>query len=184
MSITKYRKNTINYCNGDIFQSIEKTASAGNNGCSIVVPHVCNNIDKFGAGFTSSIIKNYPIVKENFHMLGSKAVLGYNQYVKVFKDKVYNHEIIFANMIAQNGTLSDKNKRPLNYLALSKCMYNLYNYVANNLDKDNRVQIHAPKFGCGLAGGNWNFIENLIEDIWGDLSVFIYNYNPKITKIK
>jgi hypothetical protein len=36
------------------------------------------------------------------------------------------------------------------------------------------VQIHAPKFGCGLAGGNWNFIQDLITDIWKNIQVFVY----------
>jgi hypothetical protein len=43
----------------------------------------------------------------------------------------------------------------------------------NNIE-DIKYEIHAPKFGSGLAGGNWNFIENLIEDIWIDIPVYIY----------
>jgi hypothetical protein len=39
----------------------------------------------------------------------------------------------------------------------------------------NKVQIHAPKFGSGLAGGNWAFIQELIKDIWNNYSVFIYH---------
>jgi hypothetical protein len=38
-----------------------------------------------------------------------------------------------------------------------------------------RVEIHSPKFGSGLAGGNWNFIEELIKDIWYDCEVFVYS---------
>jgi hypothetical protein len=48
-------------------------------------------------------------------------------------------------------------------------------YIQNNFDKDSRVQIHAPKFGCGLAGGNWNFISELINDIWGKFFVTVYS---------
>jgi hypothetical protein len=49
-------------------------------------------------------------------------------------------------------------------------------YIQNNFDKESKIQIHAPKFGCGLAGGNWNFIENLIQDIWNSYNITIYNY--------
>ena len=48
-------------------------------------------------------------------------------------------------------------------------------YIKQNFDQDHNVQIHAPKFGSGLAGGNWNFISCLIEDIWDGIPVFIYD---------
>lgn len=158
----------------DIFESANLCVSAGNNGCSVIIPHVCNNINGFGAGFAGAVAKNYPIVKENFHLLGSKAVLGHSQFVVAKKDNSYKHQIIFANMIAQNGTISPINPRPLNYYALARCMANVAIFINQNFDKDNRVQIHAPKFGSGLAGGDWRFISELITDIWNNSSVFIY----------
>ena len=34
------------------------------------------------------------------------------------------------------------------------------------------VEIRCPMFGSGLAGGNWAFIEELIDEIWiGDYNV-------------
>ena len=77
-------------------------------------------------------------------------------------------------MIAQNGTISKKNYRPLNYLALVKCMNQINMFISKNFNNDTRVEIHAPRFGCGLAGGNWNFISDLIDDIWTNKSVVIY----------
>ena len=84
-----------------------------------------------------------------------------------------------VNMIAQNGTRNNNNPRPLNYLALAKCMVGLSQSIQNNsefADKEEKVEIHAPKFGSGLAGGNWNFISDLIEDIWAKHIVYVYNY--------
>ena len=79
-------------------------------------------------------------------------------------------------MIAQNGTISPKNPRPLNYGALAFCMTDVRQYC-NSL-KDNieygKVEIHAPKFGSGLAGGDWFFIQELMLDIWKNLDTFIY----------
>jgi hypothetical protein len=54
-------------------------------------------------------------------------------------------------------------------------MMSVASYIKNNFDKENTVQIHAPKFGSGLAGGNWNFIEELIKDIWLNIPVMIYS---------
>lgn len=162
----------------NLFTVVEKNIRHGYNGTSIIVPHVCNNMNMFGAGFAAGVAKHYPIVKENYHLLGSKFLknnLGYVQFVQVAKDDTYGHKLIFANMIAQNGIISKNNLRPLNYYALVKSMVTVNNYIKQNFDEENKVQIHAPKFGSGLAGGNWHFIEDLIHDIWSGTTVFIYD---------
>ena len=85
-------------------------------------------------------------------------------------------------MISQNGIRSNDNVRPLNYLALAKSMNSLSQYIHTNtgfLTKSEKIEIHCPKFGAGLAGGNWNFISDLIQDIWGKFFVTVYNYPPK-----
>lgn len=169
-------KDKITTINGSVFSNIEYIVKGGNNGSSIIVPHVCNNINSFGAGFALSVAKHYPLVKENYHMLGStflKNNLGYTQYIEVLRDPNFGHKLIFANMIAQNGTINKNNPRPLNYLALIKSMVSINNFITKNM-QDMPVQIHAPKFGSGLAGGNWNFIKELVQDIWKDIPVFIY----------
>jgi hypothetical protein len=161
--------------NQDIFVTIEDILRS-NNSYNIVVPHVCNNINAFGAGFASAISQNYPVVKANFHMLGNQAKLGYTQFITTRENNKNKSKIVIANMIAQNGLIDRiKNPRPLNYASLMSCMINIKNFVTKlNLESEIKTQIHAPKFGSGLAGGNWNFIENLIEDIWGNIPVFIY----------
>jgi hypothetical protein len=163
--------------NGNVIKSAKNIINSGNYGCSVIIPHVCNNIDSFGGGFTGDINKLYPIVKDNYHMLGKKNTLGYTQYVVADKDDKFKHKLIFANMIAQNEVISSRNPRPLNYFSLAKCMGDVKHYIKQNFNQENKVQIHCPKFGSGLAGGNWLFIQELIQDIWGEFSVFIYSYN-------
>jgi len=175
------KNNTFKYINNaDIFDLIEKRIESGNNGCSVIVPHVCNNIDLFGAGFAAQVANTYPLVKTNYHLLGGKPFLknnlGYAQFIKVREDKKYRHKLYFVNMIAQNGIRNAKNPRPLNYPALVRSMTEVAKFI--NSEKEN-IEIHAPKFGSGLAGGNWNFISDLIDDIWGNYNVFIYE--PKKT---
>jgi hypothetical protein len=179
---TQYQNsNTLNTIKKDLFLFIDNIFSSTNN-TTIIVPHVCNNIDLFGGGFTGDIINHYPIVKDNYHMLGKHFLqknLGYTQFVTAKEDNKNKNKIVFANMIAQNGIFSLKNKRPLNYLALCKSMVAVGQYIKDEKKNERVTQIHAPKFGSGLAKGNWNFISDLIEDIWGDLSVFIYDFNRR-----
>lgn len=147
-----------------------------NDGCSVIIPHVCNNINLFGAGFAGYLASRYPIVKENFHMLGNKAKLGHVQYIQIEKDKTYGHELIVANMIAQNKTICQNNRRPLNYEYLVKCMIGVRDFINSYKDKyQTKVEIHCPKFGSGLAGGNWLFINELIKDIWKSIPIIVYN---------
>jgi len=180
--ITKTNKHNYILTNNDLFESIEKRISAGNMGSTIFVPHVCNNIDLFGAGFAGQTADHYPNVKSNYHLLGKtflKNNLGHAQILKVKEDSKYRHKLYFVNMIAQNGIRNNSNNRPLNYAALVRSMVLLSSFIQNNTgfaNKSENIEIHAPKFGSGLAGGNWNFISDLIEDIWGRYTVFIYNY--------
>jgi hypothetical protein len=174
--LTKNQKE-IKIVRGDLFDHIDQYIYGKNNGSSVIVPHVCNNSNSFGAGFAGALARKYPIVKENYHLLGShflKNNIGYTQYITTIEDPEYKHKLIFANMIAQNGTISSKNPRPLNYLSLVKCMVSVSSYIQKNFDSEQTVKIHCPKFGCGLAGGNWNFIKDLIEDIWNNHSVIVY----------
>lgn len=153
----------------NLFTEIDKYYEKYN----IIIPHVCNNKSIFGGGFTSGIVKHYPVVQQNYQLLGKKCVLGYTQFVEVKHNRDTNKKIIFANMIAQNNTISKTNPKPLSYYSLCLCMKNVESYINNNLDAS-ETQIHAPKFGSGLAGGNWNLISELIDDIWSNFSVFIY----------
>lgn len=173
---TKHHKNHIIYTNNSIFDCVSEIINTDNKSYIVLVPHVCNNVNSFGAGFAAAVHRNYPIVKENFHLLGKNAQLGYTQFITAISNKKTNSKLIFCNMIAQNGTISKTNQRPINYAALVRCMIEIKKTVDNyqSLNDYNGVQIHAPKFGSGLAGGNWSFIEKLIEDIWYNIPTYIY----------
>jgi len=181
--LLKTNKTTsrIAYLKSDIYSNALSRVSSMKDGATVIIPHVCNNINVFGAGFAKYITGLFPEVKENFHMLGHKAKLGNNQYISV-KETTDKNKIIICNMIAQNGTIHSKNQRPLNYASLVYCMTDIRRYTLDIMKiSDKNVEIHAPQFGTGLAGGNWNFISCLIDDIWKDLTVYIY-IKPEIHK--
>ena len=167
--------------NRNIFDVVHQVVNAQENGATIFLPHVCNNIDLFDAGFAAQIAKQYPSVKMDYHLLGKSFLstnLGYSQIIKVFEEPKYRHKLFIVNMIAQNGIRSHHNNRPLNYFALGQCMYKVSQYIHNNTgfaSKTEKIQIHCPRFGSGLAGGNWNFISDLINDVWGRFHVTVYN---------
>lgn len=176
LNIKTQEHNKFVQIKGDLFDYIQNRIKAGNNGSSVIVPHVCNNIDLFGAGFAAAVSKHYSIVKENYHLLGKSFLKnnpGYVQYVKVLEDKNYGHSLIFANMIAQNSTISKSNPRPLNYRYLIQSMIDVDKFIKSKY-QEQKIEIHMPKFGCGLAGGNWNFIKDLIDDVWYEHNIYVY----------
>jgi hypothetical protein len=167
--------------NKNIFDIITQRVKSKENGATVFVPHVCNNVDLFDAGFAGQVAEKYPVVKADYHLLGKNFLLsnlGYSQIIKVYEEPQYRHRLFFVNMIAQNGVRNYSNNRPLNYFALGQSMYKLSQYIHMNtgfVNKNEKIEIHCPKFGSGLAGGNWNFITELINDIWGKFFVTIYN---------
>jgi hypothetical protein len=170
------QSNIISIFDNDIFEiSRQRVLSTTNTGASVIIPHVCNNINLFGAGFAAAVANKYPDVKTNFHLLGNKAKLGNVQFVTTEKNKNHRRDLVFANMIAQNKTINHTNPRPLNYEALVSCMATVRKFAHSLLDNEHdKIEIHCPKFGCGLAGGNWSFVSNLISDIWSEFDVFVY----------
>lgn len=145
----------LNYVTGDLFDKITT---------NIVIPHVCNNLGVWGSGFVIPLGKRFPEAK--FHYKGwfekretSEYLipfeLGRTQFVEVASG------IHVANMVAQLGVQTPTNFKPIKYLHLANCMQQvgqmarLYNY-----------KIICPLFGSGLAGGDWDFIEELIKELW------------------
>lgn len=127
---------------------------------NFIVPHVCNNVKKFGAGFAKSLALKWPKTKVDF--LQFEPTLGEVQFVKI-------NQLMIANMIAQDGIKSKTEQKPLKYAHLINCM-NRVRTMAKALN----LEIHTIKFGSNLAGGNWDFIEELISELWDNLPVFIY----------
>ena len=78
-------------------------------------------------------------------------------------------------MFCQNNI--KKNKRVLHYGQLVMCMYEVKAKLLeyNKQNPDFVTEIHCPKFGTGIFGGNWNFISDLIIDIWPEYKIFVYN---------
>lgn len=168
-------KSYITINDKSIFDSVLNRVSSKQNGSTVILPHVCNAHSFISSKFAAVLNEKYPSLSENFKMLSKDAVLGKTQFVKVFEDSEYKHSIIIANMICQQ-TATKFSSRLINYGALSYCM-NSVRFKAKEIKKseEEKIEIHAPKFGCGNSGGNWVFISNLIEDIWLGLDTYIYS---------
>ena len=170
MTRTKLQKKSI-------FDIATENIHLKENSYNVIIPHICNNSNVFEIGFSDQINRKYPSVKTNYELLGKNFLLknpGYVQFNDVDRNLSNNKRLIIASMIAQNGLKSKTNKRPLNYAYLVKSMVLIKKFILQNFNSENKVIIMINKFELGSTGGNWKFIECLIEDIWKDMTVVIH----------
>lgn len=98
-----------------------------------------------------------------------------------WKDPTKYTEVV--NMLAQDGFRRENNPRPVRYDALASCMMKLRDLICLRRSDGSSgafkpAEIHCPEFGAHLGGGNWDFIEELITDIWvkADIDVHVHQF--------
>ena len=155
-----------------------------------IIVHVCNDVGAWGAGFVLAISKRWEkpeAMYRSLKHLRTGYVLGDVQDVFV-TDEDDKEQIIVANMIAQHGIIGERPplnsnvhsltwqaiaavEPPIRYDSVRKCLTKV-----NNTAKMMNASIHAPRFGTGLAGGEWAEIAKIIKDT---ITVDVYIYDLK-----
>ena len=142
-----------------------------------IIVHVCNDLGMWGSGFVLSLRKNHPISETNYRVWAQNKdknypfKLGEVQFVQV------DNVTWVANMIAQHGIYKKNGIPPIRYDALETCLNKVLDYSL----KLNSPTIHMPRIGCGLAGGRWHVVEDIIKKtLCENLSVFVYDLKEKL----
>jgi len=170
----------ITYVEGDLFDSLREPIESE----PVVIAHVVNDKGAFGAGFVVPLAQTFPVARQAYLAWAGKEnkspgsvdwhpsfERGQSQLVRVREDPV----IYVAHMLAQ--TLGGK--RPLFYNDLARAMDAVVRAM-HQVMPQTMFRIICPMFGAGLAGGDWNFVEKLIEDCWvrRNIPVTVY-YLPR-----
>ena len=153
-----------------------------------IIVHCCNNVGAWGAGFVMALSARWSKPEEYYRWWATRDLDGYHynpfelgqvQYVQVestFEPGIGSklEHIWVANLIGQNGTRSFKNPRPVDYGAISKGLKDVAEKAVSV-----GASVHMPRIGCGLAGGDWNVVEYIIEHsmlfFYPDLSITVYD---------
>lgn len=162
-------KLTIKYVVGDA------TAPQGE-GLKIIA-HCCNNLGAWGAGFVLALSrkwerpeKEYRAWCEGHGQEEFQKLLGATQLVPV------EENIWVANIIGQDGVGRRKDGTPpIRYDKLGVGFGHIANYANGNPEKN--VSVHAPRIGCGLAGGEWPEVERLLNQHLVDKGVPVTIYD-------
>lgn len=136
--------------------------------------HCCNDVGLWGSGFVMALSRRWPQPERYFSMFEALP-LGLVQFVKVTDD------ITVVNMIGQHGVgRRVDGTPPIDYDAIESCLEKV---AVSCKDPAYRgpyksVHVHAPRFGAGLAGGDWDRIEEIINHtlIEKDIPVTVYDF--------
>jgi O-acetyl-ADP-ribose deacetylase (regulator of RNase III) len=126
-----------------------------------VILHGCNCFCTMGAGVAKLLRDKYPIVEkvDNATLRGDRKKLG--NYTRAAVDG----GLTILNCYTQY--LYSSWEPQIDYDALSKCFEKIkFDFPNTNLS--------IPRIGCGLAGGDWDIVSQMIESIFDDRTVYVY----------
>jgi O-acetyl-ADP-ribose deacetylase (regulator of RNase III) len=148
----------INYVTGDATEPI----GSGNK----IIVHICNDIGGWGAGFVLAISRRWKGPETQYRNLRRTGgyELGTIQMIQVGSD------LWIANMIAQHGIRPMNGIPPIRYPSLERCL-GLVSLQAQEL----LASVHMPRIGCGLAGGSWDRVEEIVTRALDDIPVTVYD---------
>ncbi|WP_182006345.1 macro domain-containing protein [Priestia aryabhattai] len=133
-----------------------------------IIVHQVNAQGKFGAGIAGQIRKKYPVVYEKYIKLSNhysqdkKMLLGKTQIIKV-EDNKYIANIFGQLTYGRAGVHTD-------YTALKMGLSDLKIRA-----KKHSKTVAIPRFiGSGLGGGDANLILKMIDEIFSDYEVTLY----------
>ena len=126
------------------------------------IAHVCNDVGGWGAGFVLAVSRRWA-APEAVYRAEERRPLGSVQLVEV------EPSLYVANLIAQNGFPRPGFPCALDYAALGRCLRTL----AETTGRD--WSYHMPRIGCGIAGGTWPQVEDVIRIELGDRRVTVYD---------
>lgn len=138
----------VRYVTGDVLSSD-----------AFVIAHGVNCKGAFGAGVAYHVARKHPHVKEAYFTKNASEgwKLGDVQFVPITFT-------LSSTQVIANCATQDRYGGPgvhLNYDALETCMQKVKEFA------DGRP-VALPRIGAGLAGGDWNRIEAIINRVFGD----------------
>jgi O-acetyl-ADP-ribose deacetylase (regulator of RNase III) len=144
-----------------------------------LIAHGCNTEGGWGAGFVLAVSRRWPEPEAQYRAWVRREgpgahLLGRIQPVSVARG------ILVVNMVTQEGTIPRGGLRPgkeppIRYSAVERCLQDL-----TNLALGIGASVAMPQIGAGLAGGDWNVIEGLVEStlVRAGVPVTVYLFNP------
>jgi O-acetyl-ADP-ribose deacetylase (regulator of RNase III) len=149
-----------------------------------IIAHVCNDGPAWGAGFVLALSARDKTPEEFYRRWAKGLIVDYSGYYNTSVpfhlgeiqiapfDAAHQPLTWVCNMIAQMWVSPGEREFgiPLRYWALKLCLAKL-----NRQAKFGMASVHMPRIGCGLAGGEWSRVEEIIANTLVDVPVTVYD---------
>lgn len=151
---------TIHYKTGDATRPDERN-------CILV--HCCNNIGRWGSGFTLAVDKTFGTQVGEAYRAGQWHHLG-----KIFPMTMHpRHNVWYiVNLVGQAGVKGPTVPTPVQYNAIREGLGRLDEWMRAT---GRNVPVVMPRIGAGLAGGSWRKIETVIYQTMLNRDVYVYD---------
>lgn len=128
-----------------------------------IIAHGCNCVGGFGSGVAGQIAQRYPHIKKAYiHKFNTEGwELGDVQFVRIG-----HSEKSIANCATQKEYYP-RDRVHADYESIEKCMN-----IVKELAGDKTIAI--PKIGCGLAGGDWEVVEKILNKVFDSREIWVY----------
>jgi O-acetyl-ADP-ribose deacetylase (regulator of RNase III) len=138
-----------------------------------IIIHCVNNIGAWGTGFVISLGKKYPSCRQEYWNTWRTKKLGDIVPCSVA------FGVTVIHMFGQQGIYYIRDVPPIRYNALRSCLEKIAKHIKENFKGP--ATVHCPRFGTGLASGNWAIIEKIIEEtlLAKDIEVYVYDLPKK-----
>lgn len=134
------------------------------------IMHGVNAQNTMGSGVAKVLFNKWPEVKSDYHELckisypllvnGPEDLLGTLQFVEDLEDSKSIINAFTQEYFGYDGQL---------YLS-----YSAIKDVFKELNDIGMTEVAIPKIGCGLAGGHWEAVEQIINLCTPNLDVYVY----------
>lgn len=133
------------------------------------IAHQVNCMGVMGAGLAKQIRSAYPdVYNEYMELCKRERHSDLLHKIQVFYP-IFEGEHYIFNMFAQE--FYGRNKRYTDYDALYTCLVKVKEFMSNH----NLKTLGLPYgLGCGLAGGDWKIVYEIIRDVFGDSDITVY----------
>ena len=146
------------YIKGDLIK-------AAKSGKVDVIIHQANCFCLMGAGIARIIADEFP----EMYKVDQETIVGditkFGSFSYAYMNKYNLHGF---NAYGQYRT-----GRSTDYDQLKSSLLQINKYIDDNID-DKNIRIGLPMLGCGIGGGDWNVVDQIIKDVFKDKYVFVY----------
>jgi O-acetyl-ADP-ribose deacetylase (regulator of RNase III) len=133
-----------------------------------VIAHGCNTMKSMGAGIALQIKRHFPDVYQKDYQDIRTPTQRWGDYTSVTYSNGKKVLSVF-NLYTQYSPGPD-----LDYTALELSLKKLAKHIKPN------SKIGLPQIGCGIGGGNWLIVKEIIQRVLSDYNVTIVIYDPEV----